>query len=64
VAVTSRRGQVRIRARLTRTCPRGMVFVPFHFSENMINLLTNPAMDPIAKTPEFKICAVTVEKIP
>jgi anaerobic selenocysteine-containing dehydrogenase len=39
------------------------VFAPFHFNESKINLLTNPAMDPIAKTPEFKVCAVAVEKV-
>ena len=42
----------------TRSC----FFVPFHFSENPANALTNSAFDPIAKIPEFKVCAVKIEK--
>ena len=64
VILKSRRGQIRIGVSLTKVCPRGVVFVPFHFNESRINLLTNPAMDPIAKTPELKVCAIAVEKIP
>jgi anaerobic selenocysteine-containing dehydrogenase len=41
----------------------GMIFIPFHFVESAANVLTNPAFDPIAKIPEFKVCAVRVEKI-
>lgn len=62
VVLTSRRGQVEIDVRSNPACPRGVVFVPFHFQEVRINLLTNPACDPIAQTPEFKVCAVKVEK--
>ena len=62
VKLKSRRGQVEIRARLRGDCPKGVVFAPFHFNESMINQLTNPALDPIGKTPEFKVCAVAVEK--
>jgi anaerobic selenocysteine-containing dehydrogenase len=39
-----------------------MVFMPFHFVETCANVLTNPAHDPAAKIPEFKVCAVKVEK--
>jgi predicted molibdopterin-dependent oxidoreductase YjgC len=38
------------------------VFVPFHFREAAANLLTNPVLDPYAKIPEFKVCAVRIEK--
>jgi len=62
VMLRSRRGELRMQVRPTESCPRGVVFVPFHFSEAKINLLTNPALDPIAKTPEFKVCAIAVER--
>ena len=62
VMLRSRRGEVQMQVRPTESCPRGLVFVPFHFSEAKINLLTNPALDPIAKTPELKVCAIAVER--
>jgi len=40
----------------------GMVFVPFHFMESCANVLTNPALDPTCKIPEFKVCAVRLDK--
>ncbi len=40
----------------------GTVFMPFHFAENAANNLTNPALDPVSKIPEFKVCAIKVEK--
>jgi anaerobic selenocysteine-containing dehydrogenase len=40
-----------------------MIFIPFHFVESAANVLTNPALDPIAKIPEFKVCAVKIEKV-
>jgi len=61
VAVTSRRGSVRARAQLTDRSPEGAVFMNFHFPEAAVNLLTNPALDPVAKIPEYKLCAVKVE---
>jgi len=39
-----------------------VVFIPFHYSEAAVNRLTNPALDPIAKIPEYKVCAVKVAK--
>jgi predicted molibdopterin-dependent oxidoreductase YjgC len=42
---------------------RGVVFIPVHFAETAANVLTNPAHDPTAKIPEFKVCAVKVEKL-
>jgi predicted molibdopterin-dependent oxidoreductase YjgC len=62
VTVISRRGQVSTRARVTDTCLPGVVYMEFHFAESSANILTNPAVDPLSKTPEYKICAVKVEK--
>jgi formate dehydrogenase alpha subunit len=63
VRVVSRRGEIQTRAWITRRVPPGTVFVPFHFVEAAANLLTNPAVDPIAKIPEYKAAAVRLEKI-
>ena len=63
VRVTSRRGTLVSRVQLTRRVKPGMIFMPLHFEEAAANLLTNPALDPISKTPEYKVCAVRVEKI-
>jgi formate dehydrogenase alpha subunit len=62
VRVTSRRGSVSTRAKLTDREERKTVFMPFHFVETRANILTNPIFDPIAKIPEFKVCAVKIEK--
>jgi len=58
--VTSRRGEVILRATVTEKTTVGVVFIPFHFAEAAANLLTNDALDPQAKIPEFKACAVQV----
>jgi len=63
IEVRSRRGSLRARARTTERSPAGVVFMTFHFSETPTNVLTNPALDPIAKIPELKVCAVNVSKI-
>ena len=57
------RGQVEVPARVTKDIMKGVMFMPFHFAECAANVLTNNALDPIAKIPEFKACAVKVEKI-
>ena len=62
VKVTSRRGQVAAKAKVTEASPEGVVAMSFHFAESPTNQLTSPALDPIAKIPEFKVCAVRVEK--
>ena len=64
VLVRSRRGEVRVKARLTEKSSRGVAFMSFHYRDVLTNLLTNAALDPVAKTPEFKACAIRVEKIP
>ena len=60
VTVESRRGTVSALARSDAGMPRGAVFIPFAFVEAAANLLTNPALDPVGKIPEFKYCAVKV----
>jgi len=63
VQVASRRGRIEIPVQVTSRSPQGTVFIPFHFVEAAANRLTNPALDPIGKIPEFKVCAVKVEKL-
>jgi formate dehydrogenase alpha subunit len=63
VQVSSRRGTIQIKAKVKDTIHRGVVFIPFHFAESAANMLTNPAFDPTAKIPEFKACAVKVQKL-
>jgi formate dehydrogenase major subunit len=58
VSIASRRGQVSLYARADDSSPRGAVFVPFCYYEAAINRLTNAALDPFGKIPEFKYCAV------
>ncbi len=60
VRVTSRRGEVILRANVTEKTTVGVVFIPMHFAEAAANLLTNDALDPQALIPEFKACAVQV----
>jgi len=62
VRVTSRRGNVAAKVRLTEVSPRGTVAMTFHFAESPTNELTNPAFDPVAKIPEYKVSAVRVSK--
>ena len=62
VKVTSRRGEVEVEAQVTERVPRGTIFMSFHFGEAAANVLTNPALDPVSKIPEYKVCAVRVEK--
>ena len=63
VRLSSRRGSIEIKVHITQSVNRGEVFSTFHFSEAPINRLTNDALDPIAKIPEYKVCAVRVERI-
>jgi len=61
--VSSRRGSVKVAARVTERSRKGTVFMAFHFHEAAANVLTNDALDPVAKIPEFKVCAVKVEPV-
>jgi len=63
VTIASRRGSVTSRVKLTEAVSEKVVFMPFHFLESRANVLTNPAFDPIAKIPEYKVCAVRIEKL-
>ncbi|MEW6115083.1 MAG: molybdopterin dinucleotide binding domain-containing protein, partial [Thermodesulfobacteriota bacterium] len=61
--IVSRRGEVVSKVLLTDLVEKGTIFMSFHFMEANANVLTNPALDPICKIPEFKVCAVRVENI-
>ena len=63
IKILSRRGEIEIKADLSERMERNTIFIPFHFVESAANRLTNPAFDPIAKIPEFKVCAVKIEKV-
>ena len=63
VDVSSRRGHIEIPAKVTERVPKGTVFIPFHFAECAANMLTNPVLDPDAKIPVLKVCAVNVTKV-
>ena len=58
VTVASRRGQLTLHVRRDDGTPPGVVFIPFAYAEAAANLLTNAALDPFGKIPEFKYCAV------
>ncbi|NVN89930.1 MAG: formate dehydrogenase subunit alpha [Desulfuromonadales bacterium] len=62
VTVTSRRGELTSTARVTGKIEDNVVFMPFHFADGAANLLTNSALDPIAKIPELKVCAVNITR--
>ena len=63
VKVSTRRGVLELRARADGAVPSGMVFIPFCYAEAPANVLTNQALDPFGKIPEFKFCAASVETI-
>ncbi len=63
VEVSSRRGKVKAKAWVTERSPKGVIFMTFHFAESLTNALTNPALDPVAKIPELKVCAVKLKKV-
>ncbi len=63
IKVSSRRGEVMVKARVTPEVPRGLVWMAFHFREANANFLTNAAFDPFTLTAEYKACAVRIEKL-
>jgi predicted molibdopterin-dependent oxidoreductase YjgC len=63
IRISSRRGAVKARVQVIDRPQKGLIFMTFHFAEALSNVLTINAVDPIAKIPEFKVCAVKVEKI-
>jgi len=58
VDIASRRGVIRAKAVISPMAVNGTVFIPFHFAEAAANKLTNAALDPVSKIPEYKVCAV------
>ena len=60
--VASRRGEIKVKARVTDRVAKGEVFIPFHFAEASANVLTAANVDPLAKIPEFKVSAVKITK--
>ena len=63
VEVSSRRGSITLNADVSERVDKGLVFIPFHYSEAAVNRLTITAIDPIANIPEYKVCAVKIRKI-
>jgi formate dehydrogenase alpha subunit len=63
IRVSSRRGSITTRIRVTDKVPEGTIFMTFHYKESPVNELTNSAGDPVTKTAEFKVCAVRMERL-
>ena len=60
--IASRRGEIEAEARISDKAVTGTVFIPFHYAKGAANVLTNAALDPVAKIPEYKVCAVSLSK--
>ena len=60
--ISSRRGEIEARARISEQAVEGTVFIPFHYANAAANVLTNSALDPVAKIPEYKVCAVKLSR--
>ena len=63
IKVASRRGEIKAKAVITDKVDKGTIFIPFHYANAAANVLTNKALDPVAKIPEYKVCAVRIEKV-
>ncbi len=63
VRLSTRRGEITAKTVISLKAYKGTVFVPFHYANSPANALTNPALDPVSKIPEYKVCAVKIEKI-
>jgi predicted molibdopterin-dependent oxidoreductase YjgC len=62
IKISSRRGEVTAKAWVTEVTPEGAIWMTFHFADSPTNVLTNAALDPVCRIPEYKVCAVRVEK--
>lgn len=60
--ISSRRGEIEVKARISDKAVKGTVFIPFHYAKAAANVLTNAALDPVAKIPEYKVCAIRLSK--
>ena len=63
VKVSTRRGNITLLARISNQPKQGIIFIPFHFYEAAANVLTNPALDPVSKIPEYKACAARIDSV-
>jgi formate dehydrogenase major subunit len=63
IKVISRRGEIKATARVGRKVSEGETWMPFHFPDSPVNMLTNAALDDFARIPEYKVCAVNISKI-
>ena len=61
--IASRRGEIEAEAKISDKAVTGTVFIPFHYAKGAANMLTNAALDPVAKIPEYKVCAVSLSKL-
>jgi formate dehydrogenase alpha subunit len=62
IRVASRRGEIEAKAEISEKAVEGTIFIPFHYGSAAANMLTNMALDPTAKIPEYKVCAVRIQK--
>jgi formate dehydrogenase major subunit len=63
IKISTKRGSINIRVREDRSIPEGVIFIPFCYNEAAANLLTNSALDPFGKIPEFKYCAAKIQQL-
>ena len=63
VKISSRRGEITTKVRITDESPPKVVYMAFHFAESAVNIITNTALDPVSKIPELKVCAVKIEGV-
>jgi len=63
VKAVSRRGEITAKAQISEKAVKGTVFIPFHYAAAAANRLTHAALDPAAKIPEYKVCAIKIEKV-
>lgn len=63
VSISTRRGSLEVKAKITDICPPGTVSMTFHFEDTHTNILTNPALDPLAKIPATKVAAARIDKL-
>lgn len=61
--VISRRGEIEAKTNISEQAVDGTIFIPFHYAEAAANRLTHAALDPVARIPEYKVCAVKIEKV-
>jgi len=61
--VSTRRGSIKLTVRISERPKKGVIFIPFHFKEAAANVLTNSALDPVSKIPEYKVCAACIKPL-